>query len=363
MKSLLDTIKETKEEHLNETTTMFSRVEQLVRMGLMPVSQLHHLKRAMTQMESGGFMPTLERKAFYQFVNGLMEVSLADPSLHRLIKNRVSMKAGMKEEVEVVEEEKESDKPYVGKTRRALLGISKEEAKKMRSADAEKDERLKELRGKPVAVKKSSHIRFTTEETQPLDEGNKDKRNEYEVRTGTAIRKMMGHTKPDGSVEPDYAKQGIRAERRLATRTERHTQDSTRIARTRLAKLMKVDPTVKGAAKEAWKDRIKTPKAPLPESHMLDEALNFRGASDAALQAMANTVFRKKRAGGQVTDADRQLASRAKAELRRRRNLKEDYNVSLSKGLEHFGYTSVVDVPEEKVTEFFAYIDSLDGEQ
>jgi flagellar hook-basal body complex protein FliE len=98
-KTLLDTIRESRQEQLTEQSTVFARIEQLIRMGMMPINQLPHLKRAMIQMESGNFMPTHERNAFYTFVNSLMELTMTDPAILRQMKNRVANKAGMKESV------------------------------------------------------------------------------------------------------------------------------------------------------------------------------------------------------------------------------------------------------------------------
>lgn len=101
MSTLEKAIREHQQETLIETTNAFKSIEQLVRMGLMPVEQLPFLKRALVQMESGAFMPAPERRSFYTFINKLLEVTLSDPAILRQVKNKT---ASLKNEEAIVED-------------------------------------------------------------------------------------------------------------------------------------------------------------------------------------------------------------------------------------------------------------------
>jgi hypothetical protein len=74
-----------------------SQIELLVRTGLMPVQYLPLLNRAFSYMSQDAFIPVLNRKIFYDFVEKLMDLTLNDPMIYRLIRQRVGM--GKYEEV------------------------------------------------------------------------------------------------------------------------------------------------------------------------------------------------------------------------------------------------------------------------
>lgn len=90
------------------------------------------------------------------------------------------------------------------------------------------------------------------------------------------------------------------------------------------------------------------------------EAIELRKASDGILQQFANIIHSKRRAGGRPTDEDKKLATRAKAELRRRRNMSNsmdesvDYSERLSELMTQYGITSLDELDEAQKTEFFS---------
>lgn len=91
----------------------------------------------------------------------------------------------------------------------------------------------------------------------------------------------------------------------------------------------------------------------------LFEAIELRKASDGILQQFANIMHSKRRAGGVPTDEDRKLATRAKAELRRRRNMSNadesiDYSEKLSNLMLEYSITSLDELDEAQKTQFFS---------
>jgi hypothetical protein len=65
-----------------------SKIEQMVRLGLMPVQDLPYLKRALMHVRSNMFLPLLEREVYYRFVNELINITIGNPAVLRLIKNK-----------------------------------------------------------------------------------------------------------------------------------------------------------------------------------------------------------------------------------------------------------------------------------
>lgn len=112
MENLEKSIKEQQEQSLIETVDRLRKIEELVRMGLMPVENLPLLKRAFTSMEQNAFMPHAHRKIFYDFIGELMDLTLNDTTINRLLKQRVA--ATKNEEVEHVGEEVELSKAPEG---------------------------------------------------------------------------------------------------------------------------------------------------------------------------------------------------------------------------------------------------------
>src|SRR3990167_715420 len=88
MSSLERTIHETQRQSITETQELSTKVDQLVRLGLMPVPELPFLKRAFMHMGKDMFLPIRERQIFYRFVAQLMRITLENPALWRLIKNK-----------------------------------------------------------------------------------------------------------------------------------------------------------------------------------------------------------------------------------------------------------------------------------
>ena len=80
------------------------RIEDLVKLGLVQLSDLPWLKRALVHMQADMFLPTPERQIFYTFISRLFTLALDDPTIFRLIRQRIIMsKYDTHEEVEMQE--------------------------------------------------------------------------------------------------------------------------------------------------------------------------------------------------------------------------------------------------------------------
>ena len=106
-----------------------------------------------------------------------------------------------------------------------------------------------------------------------------------------------------------------------------------------------------------------------------EEDIDLKRTPEGMLDSMASSLKSKKRAGGHVSKAEQRLASRAKTELRRRRDNKkgredyksmkesvimtESYEKAFVEVLATYNVTSVADLPKENVKEFFNKVEQL----
>ena len=106
-----------------------------------------------------------------------------------------------------------------------------------------------------------------------------------------------------------------------------------------------------------------------------EEEIDLKRTPEGMLSTMANAAKNKEKAGGKVSPSEKRLASKAKAELRRRRdNLKgrmeessetdspvisESYEQAFMNVLTTYNVTSVADLPKESVKEFFNKVEQL----
>ena len=67
------------------------QIETLVRLGLMPVQYLPFLQIALNGIGSDAFLPLNQRRVFYDFVKKLMNLTLNDEMMYRLLRQRVAM--------------------------------------------------------------------------------------------------------------------------------------------------------------------------------------------------------------------------------------------------------------------------------
>jgi hypothetical protein len=201
-----------------QSTARIKKIEELVRMGLLPVDRLALLKKAVSNMESDMFLPLVQRKIFYEFIQKFLDLTLSDVTISRLIKMRVQ---------------------------------------RLRYEQTEDDNLL------------------NIQETQ--------------MKTSKNILKSF------------YA-----------------------------------------------------------------EDIEMKKAPEGMLTTYANLVKQKIRAGGKPSEGDKKLASMAKNELRRRRNVASkrmsegvEYEAKVRNAMKKFGINSLKELPDDKKKEFFTYLDSI----
>ena len=102
-----------------------------------------------------------------------------------------------------------------------------------------------------------------------------------------------------------------------------------------------------------------------------EEEIDLKRTPEGMLDTMARAAKNKERAGGKTSPAEKRLASRAKAELRRRRdNLKgrmeestimtnESYEKAFLEALKSYEVSSITELPKENVKEFFNKVEQL----
>jgi len=212
-----------------EPTELESKLEDLVRVGLIPVQELPVLRRALRYVEQGTFLPANERKVFYKLVRKYMSTTLLDPTINRLIRQRI-MTNPMREDIQ--------------------------------AAIAEAKSALKKTKKKVSAT-----------------------------------------------------------------------------------------------------DML--------ESLYQTEDVDLKKAPEGMLMSYANSVKTKLRAGGKPSVTDKQLASKAKSELRRRRNVQAkrmmgesvSYAEKMQLAMEKFGISQLSDLSQENTKEFFNFIDNIQNSQ
>jgi len=96
-------------------------------------------------------------------------------------------------------------------------------------------------------------------------------------------------------------------------------------------------------------------------SEKTDETL--KKMPQGMLDTLATNAKSKARAGGKLSPEDKRMASRAKAELRRRRDntkgMKESYENALLSTMKEYGITNIADLPKENIKEFFNTVEQL----
>jgi hypothetical protein len=96
------------------------------------------------------------------------------------------------------------------------------------------------------------------------------------------------------------------------------------------------------------------------------EDIEMKKSPEGMLMTYANLVKQKIRAGGKPSDADKRLATMAKNELRRRRNVmskrmseETEYETKVRGAMKKFGINNLKELPQDKKKEFFTYLDSI----
>jgi hypothetical protein len=100
------------------------------------------------------------------------------------------------------------------------------------------------------------------------------------------------------------------------------------------------------------------------ESNVTEKAdATLKRMPEGMLDTLATNVKSKERAGGKLSPEDKRVASRAKAELRRRRDnakgMRESYENAFLSTMKEYGITNIADLPKENVKEFFNKVEHL----
>ena len=100
------------------------------------------------------------------------------------------------------------------------------------------------------------------------------------------------------------------------------------------------------------------------ESTVNEAELDLKRTPDGMLDTLANNIKTKLRAGGRISVTDKRIASRAKSELRRRRDnrfhkMKEGYEEAFNTVLNSYAVKSVSELPQEQLKEFFTKVEIL----
>lgn len=89
---------------------------------------------------------------------------------------------------------------------------------------------------------------------------------------------------------------------------------------------------------------------------------DLKKTPEGMLVSLATQAERKKRAGGKVSDIDKKMASKAKTELRRRRDVamkKESYETAFNKALENYNITSIAELSDHDIKDFLNTVDEI----
>jgi hypothetical protein len=70
-------------------TSRSKQIEELIRRGMMPLQSVALTLQANRHVDSGAFLPAIERKVFYPFITKLMDIVFNDPVMFRLLRQRV----------------------------------------------------------------------------------------------------------------------------------------------------------------------------------------------------------------------------------------------------------------------------------
>ena len=110
----------------------------------------------------------------------------------------------------------------------------------------------------------------------------------------------------------------------------------------------------------------------MENTHINEAEIDLKRAPEGMLTTLANSLRTKMRAGGVISITDKRIASRAKAELRRRRDnmfhkMREETEVVSDKNyeeifsavLKEYDVKSISELTEEQVKEFFTKVEIL----
>lgn len=108
-------------------------------------------------------------------------------------------------------------------------------------------------------------------------------------------------------------------------------------------------------------NRLLKQKTAMNRYDNIKEGVDLKKTPPGMLNTYATLVRRKLKNGLTPTKADRDMVARAKSELRRRRHMQRKRAMmkeSLQNAMAHFNINSLQELPEDKVKDFFNYIET-----
>lgn len=306
-----------------------SKIEVLVRLGLMPIEDLPYLKKALIHVRTNAFLPIRERKVYYQFVNDLLKITLDSPALLRLIMNKTG---GLKHVNEAVKTKKKF----------TLKGDKRTENGPTSIGDIQN--------APPTGYEETDML------GQRLIEHVRKRGNMFVVTNKAGTKTLGTHSSRSSAVKQ---LQAIEAHKHMNESTEDDTvaycvtcdQSALKMDKHKGHKIVQMKTGYKKDSPHLQK---------MKESSEITEEVNVRKLPTNTLRALANAVVGKKKAGGHVTLHDKQMASLARKELNRRKNLGEsvEYTERFEAALTQFGVSDVSELDVETTKDFLKFVDT-----
>jgi len=164
-------------EDLHERYFSMKKVDELVRMGLMPVEQLPWLMQALRHMQQDAYLPYMERKILYDFVQRVFSQVFNDPLMYRLIRQRAAMNKYEDFDPTIEEAAPIKSGPDLKKTPEGMLATYATSA-----------ERKQQAGGKVSPEEKKLASRAKTELRRRRDVANKTRKESYQAAFDEAMK-------------------------------------------------------------------------------------------------------------------------------------------------------------------------------
>lgn len=358
-------IREATKESLSETYNRLQKIEELVKMGLMPIQTLPILKRAVTHMEQDMYLPYQERKIFYDFIGELMDIALGNPTINRLVKNQASLTKY--EEVEHVAEAKKC--AYCGE---AMTGEGKYCCESCeQDAEKESKKQVKEELAQvdEVVMASKAPAKPMSSDLAAQVKADMEKRRAAKAAQMADAKKEL-NSASNKEMKKSYRKNAFKEEIEQVDEINKTTLNKYVDKATVNMSAAGFKGDAKKLQKRAAGIRLAVKKIKETVDVVSEEGLDLKRTPEGMLDSIANLTKTKVRAGGKISPEEKKLSSRAKSELRRRRDVLKkrkmredvDYALRLQNALSKFGINNISELTAENKTAFFNYIENPQGE-
>ena len=316
-----------------------SKIEVLVRLGLMPIEDLPYLKKALGHVKQNMYLPVQERRVFYKFVNDILKITLDSPALLRLVMNKTGALKHVNESVKK-------------KKKFTLKGDKRTDNGPSSIGDIQN--------APPTGYEETDML------GQKLIEHVRKRGNKYVVTNEAGTKTLGTHPTREKAVEQ---LQAIEAHKHM----DESIADGRVLAASSCPKCgkkftssfgsnSKLTHTCSTKKEKPFRDAAVTgnPRDFARESVELKEEVNVRKLPTNTLRAYAAILTTKKKNGGHITLHDKTLASLAKKELTRRRTMGEsvDYTERFDAALTQFGVKDIDELDVETTKDFLKFVDT-----